>query len=627
MNATSIGKINIWRYAFFIFGLIALHAFFTFYQTKTLSLNYNYLTGSWGFNHIKFYESPSIIVFYLLAIASAIPFINQKIFQFLNALAVKSEKLEKTKFLLFLGFGVIAGISFYYFRNKYFLLGDYNLRVTQTMKQDFLATEYVTMKILYYISTFLGKYNITPIQSFVFVSCISGGLFITINCFIADQLGKTNIQRLLLLIGGSISGMLLIFCGYIDIYALPLLFTSVFILTSVLYLQNKKYFLLALFGLILSIGGHLLCVSFVPALIIAWFYHHKTAWPFIAKMSNKTKVLSILAITLLAVMMAYKLKTGFVLPLKAPPTNLKYLTLFSFIYFWEFINGQILGCGVSFILVFILIYKVIKEKIILSIQTYFFITASAGMMLTVFLANLHRGSGDWDIQSFTAITLNTLVILLLLSLNKIQVQISNYVMVIVVVFNLLNSILWIHINSDGKKSLAKVENMLINDPGTYYTSKLPGTIQLIYIYKENKLIQDAERLSLFACNTLKTDFRGCLMYADMLITQKKNVEAAAFYEELLLRNPNIANAYLFLINHYQNIQQNQKVIPLVAKFYESFKLQPNQFLAQVKLPECLNLIQYYHDYLNSINQKAQLPEIEQIIAQLKQANQQNTKAK
>ena len=246
---------------------------------------------------------------------------------------------------------------------------------------------------------------------------------------------------------------------------------------------------------------------------------------------------------------------------------------------------------------------------------------------TVFLANLHRGSGDWDIQSFTAITFNTLVILLLLSLNKIQVQISNYVMVIVVVFNLLNSILWIHINSDGTKSLAKVENMLINDPGTYYTSKLPGTIQLIYIYKENKLIQDAERLSLFACNTLKTDFRGCLMYADMLITQKKNVEAAAFYEELLLHNPNIANAYLFLINHYQNIQQNQKVIPLVAKFYESFKLQPNQFLAQVKLPECLNLIQYYHDYLNSINQKAQLPEIEQIIAQLKQANQQNTKAK
>lgn len=626
MAAQPITKNNIWRYSFFVIALISLHVFFTFYQTKPATSHYNYLTRSWGFNHVKFYDTPYIISFYLLALASAIPVINSKIFYFIETLSANLERIKKGKILCFILIGFIAGILFYIFRNKYFLLGDYTLRVTQTMKQDFLVTEYVTMKILYHVSTFLGKYNLTPIQSFVLVSCVSGGLYITISCFIADLLGKNNLQRFFLLIGGTTSGMLLIFCGYIDIYALPLLFTIIYIYATLLYIRNKKYFVFALAGLIIAISGHLLCISFAPSLFIAWYYHNKTKLPFITKMQNKTKVYSILALTLLAIILAYKSKTGFVLPVKAPPTNLKYLTIFSFTHLWEFINGQLLGCGISFILVFYLIYKTIKEKIVLSIETYFFIAASAGMTLTVFLANLHRGSGDWDIQSFTAITLNTSIILLLLGIQNKHKQLTNYLLIIVILFNSLNAILWIHINSNDK-SLAKVENMLTNDPGTYYTSKLPGLISLIYIYKENKIFKEAERISLQACNTINDDFRGCLLHAEMLITQKKNNEAAVFYENLLQRNQNVATAYMFLIFHYQNNNQNEKVIPMVSKFYEAFKLQPNAFLAQVKLSECLNLIEYYRNYLVSINQTANLKEMESIITQLKQVQQQNPAAK
>ena len=71
--------------------------------------------------------------------------------------------------------------------------------------------------------------------------------------------------------------------------------------------------------------------------------------------------------------------------------------------------------------------------------------------------------------------------------------------------------------------------MLTNDPGPYYTSKLPSIIQLIYMYKENNLMADAERISLKACDMLYfTDFRGCLMHGDILVSQKRNKEDGAF---------------------------------------------------------------------------------------------------
>lgn len=627
MNVKQIDKSNAWRYFLIISTLIALHAFFTFYTSKTTLNNYSVLSRSWGFNHVKFYSTPVILSFYLIAFAFAVPFLNDRIYKFLELLSLKLQVLKKTKTIVFICLGIIAGLFFYAFRNKYFLLGDYNLRVTQTMKQEFLATEYVTMKLLYHIASFLGKYNISPIQSFVIVSCASGGIFVTINCFIADILGKNNLQKILLLIGGTVSGMLLIFCGYLDIYAIPLLLTSIYLYTALLYLYNKKYFLLALLSLIAAIGGHLLCVSFAPSLFIIWYYHNSKTLAFVEKMKNKTKVYTILALAVLGVIVVYKMKSAFVLPLKAPPTNLKYITLFSIPHFWEFINGQLLACGISFILVFYLIYKTIKDKIKLGIETYFFMTASAGMFLTVFLANLHRGSSDWDILSFTAITLNSLVILLLFQIQTINSKLANYLLMVVIGFNCLNASLWIHVNHS-EKSLAKIEDMLITDPGTYYTSKLPGIIQLIYIYKENKIMYEAERLSLKACDLLPyNDLRGCLLYADLLATQKKEAQAVSFYEELLQKNQNIPQAYLYLINYYQLQKQNEKILPLINQFYQSFKAQPNLFLAHVDVVQCLGLIDYLYNYNIATHQTVGLEEMQSIITQLKQLQQQKPAAK
>jgi hypothetical protein len=627
MNKSKINTHSIWQYFFVILGFIALQMYFTFYEGKLNSNTYSFLTRSWGFNHIKFYSTPYIISFYAVLLFLAIPATNGFVIKFIETISIKLKRLNKVKIILFILFGFIASYIFYVFKNKYYLLGDYNLRVNQTMKQDFLVTEYLTMKLLYIIASFLEKHSITPTQSFVYVSCLSGGIYVTINCFIADLLGKTSYKKIVLALGGIVSGMLLIFCGYLDIYALPVAFTAIYIYSTLLYIKNKNYFWLALLFLVVSVSAHLLCISFAPALFIAWYYHNNKKIPQIAKLKNKTKVYSILVLIFLCIVVVYKLKTGFVLPIKAPPTNPKYLTLLSYTHLWEFLNGQLLGAGVSFIALIYLIYIAIKNKIVLSIETYVLLTSTLGMTLTVFLANVHRGSGDWDILSLTAIAINSFVILTLINLPNAYQKIANYLIIIIIGFNILNAVLWIHINSTDK-SISKIENMLTNDPGPYYTSKLPSIIQLIYMYKENNLMADAERISLKACDMLYfTDFRGCLMHGDILVSQKRNKDATAFYEQLLDRNPNIPQAYNYLIYEYQNSQQNQKIIPIISKFYNSFKSQPNTFLAYMKPEDCLNIIEYLYNFNGQNNIPTNFNEMSSIINQLKQLQKQNASPK
>lgn len=611
-------KNELWYYFFIGIVLISLHFFLSFYESKAAYNHYSFLSRSWGFNHIKFYDVPFTIVFYSILLALAIPFVNQKIYLWTEKAISSVNFPKKIKYPVFILIGIAAFCYFYVNRNTYFLLGDYTLRISQTMKQDFIMTEYFTMKLLYYICTFFSKYDISPTRCFVMVSCVAGGIFVTIYCFIANLLGENRFQKIILFVGGIMSGMLLMFCGYLDIYALPVVFTSVYIYMSLLYINNKKYFLPAIISLAIAIAGHFLCIAFAPALFIAWYHHNKHKLPFIVRMSPRKRLLVILTCSFVAIMMVYNLKTGFILPLYTPPKSPKYLTLFSFAHIWEYINGQLLGCGISLIIISVSLFKIIREKLSLSIQIYFFITGSAGMLLVAFLANLHRGSGDWDILSLPAITLNTLAVLLLLRLKSVYQKLASYLLIILIGYNTLNACLWIHINS-GHKSLEKVENMIVTDPGTYYTSKLPGIVQLIYIYKENKLMKEAERLAYKACDFLPLgDIRGCTMYADLLIINHKDAQAVEFYENYLKKNQNVPQAYAYLIFKYQEKNQNEKVLPLIFRLYQAFKTNPNLFLIYMQPQECIDIFEYLRGYIKATNPTADLKEINGVIAKLKQ---------
>jgi len=241
----------------------------------------------------------------------------------------------------------------------------------------------------------------------------------------------------------------------------------------------------------------------------------------------------------------------------------------------------------------------------------------------IFFANLHRGSGDWDIMAFTGLNLNILVIALMFHLYKHKSNAVNYFIIAIIGFNILGTSAWLYINHTDK-SISKVEDMLRKDPASYYTSKLPGLIQLIFIFRENKLIKDAERIALDACSSLgSADARGCVMYGELLAGEKRNDEAALFYENLLKTNPNIPQGYTFLINHYQNKNDLNKVLISINALYMVFRRDPNLCLKYISPADCANMFNYL--YATQINHfsPAQLNEIKGHLKQLSQIPVQN----
>ena len=81
------------------------------------------------------------------------------------------------KGFVFILLGLISIGMFRLFQIKYNFLGDMDIRVRQTLKRQFLDTQFLVMYIMFYIHRISG---LIGIQAFQWVSYISGGAFITV---------------------------------------------------------------------------------------------------------------------------------------------------------------------------------------------------------------------------------------------------------------------------------------------------------------------------------------------------------------------------------------------------------------------------------------------------------------
>jgi len=218
---------------------------------------------------------------------------------------------------------------FYLCRIKYVFLGDLNLRLEQVMRKEFLSTEYLTMKALYYFSRLGAKTSsYEPQTMFKLYSYICGGAFIYIACLLADLLGKGALQKLFFLLLHISTGLLLVFCGYIEVYATPVVLLSLYMYLGLRYLKYKKNFFYVVLSLGLAIASHLLCFAAVPSLIILWYFSHKNNFKFVAGLSHKKIATVITILVLAALLLLLKKGNSFVLTLKAPREFPNYLTFF-----------------------------------------------------------------------------------------------------------------------------------------------------------------------------------------------------------------------------------------------------------------------------------------------------------
>jgi hypothetical protein len=295
---------------------------------------------SWGMNNYSYFPwCIQAFVFISLYVLS-IPYINNSLSQIIQK-HVKGldEKVIGSfkKICLFIGISLVASMLFYFFKVKYHLLGDMDLRVSQSAEGKYVSDEYLTMYLMHVLNNVLHPLlHFKPHQVFVFASVAAGFSFCFLGLLIADLLFNDVFSVTVFFLFYITIGNILIFCGYTEIYAIPAASASLYMYTALLFLKKRVNIIFPFLCLALAVALHKEQISLLPSFI------------FLAtrkiKLVKRIDVTLILVLFLLSIPLIYVLN-GFLnlqelMPLVKDPKNQQLNTLFSPSYWWELIYKQ-----------------------------------------------------------------------------------------------------------------------------------------------------------------------------------------------------------------------------------------------------------------------------------------------
>ncbi|HNY54076.1 MAG: hypothetical protein KAX69_00645 [Chitinophagales bacterium] len=567
--------------------------------------SYNILDRKWGFDNMTYLGIP-IACSYFVLILLLFGFCFKSNFNSISE-RINNLKIKKWHYFIFVTLTCcLAFVLFYTFRIKYFLLGDMNLRVAQTLKQVFLSTEYLTMKFIYLFHVFLNKlhFKYSGEQTFKIQSILSGVLFIGTSLLLFKELYKKNSQLIFSIIYFIFNGFLLFYFGYIEVYSLPAFTFLFYLYISILVLNNKLHYIFAIIALAIAVGFHNFSLILMPSLF--YVLYKKTLLSNLPL--NKIPPFVYFISGILSLGLFYKigavLNFNYFLPFSVELDD-KRMTLFSIQHIWEFCNAQFLGGGSFLFLICFCFLPLLLNKGKRDSISNFLLLGTFFSILFTFSLDAQRGSGDWDIYSFPCIVASIFVIYYLFLNTTLFASKKGFILLLLtsLLFNIYNSTAWFIINHTDK-SISKIENMLINDPGSYYQISLPAEMGLAINFRENKLAKESLKFYKLASEKYPYDARALYNYASLLFELKKINECQNVLEKNITNSPYYANSYPLLISIYANKKLNDSAFYTVKKLHNSFIVNPNAFISKIAKNELLSYFQYlYQIDVQSGNQK------------------------
>ncbi|MFC2099180.1 hypothetical protein ACFLSP_05505, partial [Bacteroidota bacterium] len=224
--------------------------------------------------------------------------------------------LSRYKIVFFLLFSIIAAVLFYLFRIKYIFLGDFEIRMDWTVQGEFHRDSYLTMFLLNKVYNVLNtKFGISAHSIFVLTSVICGGLFTFFTLLIADLLGKSRWQKIVIALFCVLNGSIFIYTGYIEIYPIPGLMVVISLYVSLLYIKDRLWFIVVILTVLVAAGMHLMSVASIPGILFIWAYKNKEKLSFI-----KLKRIHIILLVIISFPVLYTIAKRFdlidIIPLK-----------------------------------------------------------------------------------------------------------------------------------------------------------------------------------------------------------------------------------------------------------------------------------------------------------------------
>jgi hypothetical protein len=548
----------------------------------------------WGVNYIRFFDAVTIFLFYTALIIVCLPPVNKIIIGFIASITQKKivHVARKYRILLFMLIAAGAGFAFHVLKVKYVFLGDAGIRPTDVEEGKINSNgEFLTTFILAHLYTLLHKHwSFSGLQTIQIVSHISGSLFILISLLTADAVGKNLKRKIACFVLSTLSlAALMQFCGYSETYALDLFLLQLYIYLSILHLQKKAHIIFPFLAIAAGIASHYMLSYMLPSFVFLFYRGVLWKYPFFRK-KNTLILLAIFAF-IAAYYVFVRIAMGIMLPFSAGGKDI--MTMFSTAHYKEFFNAQMLGGGFVFLMwtVILCFYFFNRTSIKFTAMHWFLCIASCSVTGFLFVIDLWRGSGDWDIFSFGAIVTNLTAAFLLLDLHE-QKVVKNikYGICIMSVFAVMHTSFWIATNASDK-SIGWVEKAFEKDPAIYYKRSFSNESMLGAVFSSNNLKEKSLHWEKMAYLRHQNDSRTGYNYANVLIKAGKMDEAIQIYESSVTKFPAYALPYAQLVSIYLDKQNYDALYRLLLKFEEIYKRNPEAFTSRLSQEQ---IDSYFH---------------------------------
>jgi hypothetical protein len=541
------------------FGVIALHFLFLFVFPHFAQFP-QVLRRTWGFHFITYYSVPVRIEFYLLAAIVCIPASNRLCWE--AALLMDSSNLRnvvsRNKELVFVSIAAAAIPLFWLLRSKYAFLGDNFIRVDNVIRNDYIRDEPGAVWLLHYFYTVLHAcFSLDGVTVFQVFDCLCGGAFVYLALRIADALGSAAFEKVSIFLFYCGFGTMYHFCGYIEIYSLPVVLFVAYLYASLLSIRGKVHYAVPAIVMGVACVCHLISLIFLPSFLAVIYESKLRQNPFFRRPLAWILVGAGAALILL---LGYPHMAPRFYPLFAKGKGP--MAMFSFVHVWEYCNGLLLSCGPALLIGSACLAYAALTKKRLAAETWFLLAASACIAAGLFAFNEIYGSGDWDIYSFSSLPVNLAAIFLFFQCfgDGKHSRFSRYAVVVFLGFMVLHSAPWILINASDK-SIGRYEDCIMSDPASYYIDH-PAPMKIGMAFDKYKLPGISFEYYKMAYEKDSTDPRNKYNYAVALLKDKNQL---AMSTKILEKLCDDAPGYVPPLQLLVQIAQNTKNADLMFK--------------------------------------------------------------
>ena len=232
----------------------------------------------WGAHHLGLFSPPAGLGAGILALA-ALALVHRH----RERLDTWQPRILVDRRVLYTGVPLLSLALFWAFRARHWLLGDAWLIAYQgPLDLDFQFGGKNTPYFLSLLHGLLGWSDTQDawVHTLTLVACAAGALYALCALLLADSLGKDRVNRAFVFVAAISTGVLQLFFGYVEHYALPTLCLGLWALCLVRWEGRRSTWLAGALGSALAAFAlHPIALFVFPSLALAVWFQLSARWP------------------------------------------------------------------------------------------------------------------------------------------------------------------------------------------------------------------------------------------------------------------------------------------------------------------------------------------------------------